>query len=75
MFVCVCHAVSDVLVREAIEAGARTREEVTLACSAGGDCGACHGHIEDMIEEHLESREERDEQLVAVADLARHRAA
>ena len=75
MFVCVCHAVSDVKVREAIEAGARTREDVTFACGAGGDCGACHGHIEDMIEEHLESRPERDEQLVAVADLARHRAA
>ena len=75
MFVCVCHAVADVKVREAIEAGARTREDVTLACGAGGDCGACHGHIEDMIEEHLESRQEREEQLVAVADVVRHRAA
>ncbi|HEY1958683.1 MAG TPA: (2Fe-2S)-binding protein [Polyangiaceae bacterium] len=75
MFVCVCHAVCDSNVRDAIEGGARTRDEVTRVCGAGGDCGACHGHIEDMIEEHLESRPERDEQLIAVAALARTRAA
>lgn len=68
MFVCVCHAVSDVEVRKAIEGGARTREEVTRACGAGGDCGACHGCIEDMIEEH-------QERLVAAAALVRNRAA
>ncbi len=67
MFVCVCHAVTDSKVREAIEGGASTRAEVTRACGAGGDCGACHGHIEDMIEEHQE--------LVAASSLNRHRAA
>ena len=52
MYVCVCHAVSDQKVRAAIEAGATTREAVTHACRAGGDCGACHQTIEDMIEDH-----------------------
>ena len=51
MFVCVCHAVSDKEVRSAIDAGATTREAVTRACRAGGDCGACHQTIEDMIED------------------------
>ena len=68
MFVCVCHAVTDSQVREAIEGGASTREEVTRACGAGGDCGACHGQIEEMIEDHRE-------QLVAASALVRHRAA
>ena len=72
MFVCVCHAVCDAKVREAIEGGARTREEVTRACGAGGDCGACHGHIEDMIEEHVETT---DPGLVPAAALTRTRAA
>lgn len=53
MFVCVCKAVTDVQVTESIEAGAETREAVTRACGAGGDCGACHGMIEDMIEDRL----------------------
>lgn len=52
MYVCVCSAVSETEVQAAIEAGATTREAVTLACKAGGDCGACHGMIRTMIEDH-----------------------
>ena len=69
MFVCCCHAVSDSKVREAIASGAKTREEVTRACGAGGDCGGCHGMIEDMIAEAAEDR------LIAVSALLRTRAA
>jgi bacterioferritin-associated ferredoxin len=50
MFVCVCHAVVQSEVEASIAAGATTREAVTRACRAGGDCGACHGMIEDMLE-------------------------
>ena len=54
MYVCVCLAVSDKQVQAAIESGAITREDVTRACKAGGDCGACHGMIREMIEDHIE---------------------
>jgi bacterioferritin-associated ferredoxin len=54
MYVCVCLAVTDKEVDAAIADGAHTRAAVTGACRAGGDCGACHGMIEAMIEEHLE---------------------
>jgi bacterioferritin-associated ferredoxin len=54
MYVCVCLAVSDKEVQAAIETGATTREAVTRACGAGGDCGACHGMISTMIEDHIE---------------------
>ena len=57
MYVCVCLAVTESEVRAAIEAGATTRELVTRHCRAGGDCGACHGMIENMIEDHLEAAE------------------
>lgn len=50
MFVCLCHAVSDKEVNAAIDAGADTLHAVIQACCAGGDCGGCHGMIEDMIE-------------------------
>lgn len=56
MYVCVCLAVTEAEVRSAIEAGATTREAVTKACRAGGDCGACHGMIESMLEEHHSMR-------------------
>lgn len=54
MYVCVCLAVTEAEVASAIENGARTRAEVTKSCRAGGDCGACHGMIESMLEEHAE---------------------
>jgi len=38
-------------VERAIDEGASTRDAVTRACRAGGDCGACHHTIEEMIEE------------------------
>ncbi len=82
MYVCVCLAVTDREVREAIESGATTRDAVTRACRAGGDCGACHGMIATMIDEHLEEgRPVRccppvsSEQLVPDAALVRTRAA
>jgi bacterioferritin-associated ferredoxin len=50
MYVCICRAVTDDKVNEAIAAGARTVADVTAACCAGDDCGACHEVIEDMIE-------------------------
>ncbi len=65
MWVCVCKAVTDQQVRECIANGAETREAVTKACEAGGDCGACHEKIEEMIDDHL----------IAVGRLGRGRAA
>jgi bacterioferritin-associated ferredoxin len=50
MYVCVCKAVTDTEVDGAIEAGALSVAEVTRACRAGGDCGACHAMIDRMIE-------------------------
>jgi bacterioferritin-associated ferredoxin len=51
MYVCVCRAVTQQQVKAAIEGGARSVDDVTAACCAGDDCGACHGKIEELIEE------------------------
>jgi len=56
MYVCVCMAVTEAEVDATIAGGATTREAVTRACRAGGDCGACHQMIEDKIEDHLEAQ-------------------
>ena len=82
MYVCVCLAVTEAEVRGAIASGATSREVVTRYCRAGGDCGACHGMIDQMIEEHLEDEQgcpaaaDSGERLVATSQLVRaHRAA
>ncbi len=56
MFVCICRAVTEQQVHSAIESGATTVEAVVTLCRAGGDCGACHQTIEDMIDESSERK-------------------
>ncbi len=65
MFVCICKAVTDSQIHESIDGGAQSREEVTRVCGAGGECGACHNMIEDILEERL----------ICPEALVRHRAA
>lgn len=51
MVVCLCQGISDKKVRASIEAGARTRQQVTEACGAGDGCGTCHRTIKSLIVE------------------------
>ena len=51
MIVCLCNGVSESRVQTAIEQGASTRHQVTKSCHAGGDCGACHGSIRELLAE------------------------
>jgi bacterioferritin-associated ferredoxin len=51
MYVCVCLAVTDKEVAEAIDSGADNVDAVTRACGAGGDCGSCHAMIGEMIDQ------------------------
>jgi len=51
MIVCLCNGVSESRVQAAIHEGASTRQQVTKSCHAGGDCGACHGSIRELLAE------------------------
>jgi bacterioferritin-associated ferredoxin len=83
MYLCVCLAVTVSEVENVIEQGADTREAVTRACRAGGDCGACHGSIEAMLEDHLDTTaalacppaQDSSEQLVPEHQLVRRQVA
>jgi bacterioferritin-associated ferredoxin len=81
MYVCCCNAVTDREVAEAIDQGAVTRTEVTRACGAGGDCGACHGAIEEILAAHgcglamSGAKTSPPPELVPAAALVRGRAA
>ena len=52
MIVCICHAVNDRKIQEAVRNGATTVAKVTQRCKAGGDCGACRRDIKQMIDDH-----------------------
>jgi len=49
MYVCICAAVTDTVVRSCIARGARTVDEVGDACEAGTGCGSCHDHIDVFL--------------------------
>lgn len=50
MYICICEAISDTIISDAIEAGARTVDEVGDRCGAGTVCGNCRQMIETLLE-------------------------
>lgn len=51
MYVCVCKAVTDSQVVQAIDKGACTRRELMQCTGAGGVCGKCNQSIKSLLEE------------------------
>lgn len=49
--VCTCLGVTKGAIKEAVEAGSHTLEEVQEATGAGTVCGACLDDIKQLIEE------------------------
>ncbi|HZS20943.1 MAG TPA: (2Fe-2S)-binding protein [Pseudonocardiaceae bacterium] len=45
MYVCICRAVTEAVVRGCIADGARTVKDVVKRCEAGSGCGTCVGKI------------------------------
>lgn len=54
MIICVCKAVSERTLREAIRSGARSVADLAEATSASTDCGTCAEHLLDLLAETLE---------------------
>jgi bacterioferritin-associated ferredoxin len=55
MYVCICHAVTDREVTEALDAGADSLAAVSGATRAGSSCAMCHDTIEELVEERCGS--------------------
>lgn len=52
MIVCHCRRVCDRTIRAAIQAGARTEEQVAEVCGAGSVCGGCGPVVSELIDEY-----------------------
>lgn len=56
MYVCVCKAVTDKQLLQAIDQGACTRRKIMQCTGAGGVCGKCTQSIKALIDEKFDSR-------------------
>lgn len=51
MIVCLCHGVSERVIRQAAQQGAGSVKDVGRACGAGTGCGACVDDVEQVLAE------------------------
>jgi bacterioferritin-associated ferredoxin len=54
MYVCICRAVTDSVVRGCIAEGARTVRDVVIRSEAGSGCGTCVGKIIALLGAHAD---------------------
>ena len=54
--VCTCMNITNGMIKEAVDAGASTLEEVQEATGAGTICGACVEDVEHLIEHFVNER-------------------
>lgn len=54
--VCNCMSVTNGMIKEAVDSGASTLEEVQEATGAGTVCGACLEDVERLVEQFVAER-------------------
>lgn len=52
MYICICKAVTDAQIREAIHQGACTRRQLIECLSVGRACGKCNGDVRALLQTH-----------------------
>lgn len=57
--VCNCLGVTNGMIKEAVDDGASSLEEVQAATNAGTVCGACVEDVEHVIEQFVKERDQK----------------
>ncbi len=57
--VCNCQSVTNGMIKEAVDAGATTLEEVQEATGAGTVCGACIEDVQHLVDQFVQERDNR----------------
>lgn len=52
MYVCVCKAVTDRQIKNAINDGVCTRKQLFQCFGVGGDCGKCSKHVKELLNQN-----------------------
>ena len=55
--VCNCYSVTNGMIKEAVDSGATTLEEVQDATGAGTACGACLDDIQHLVDQFVAERD------------------
>ncbi len=67
MIVCVCHNVSDQAIRRALDAGARSMEDIRHQLNVGSCCGKCIEFAKTLVRAHVEDRQFTEVRRVVAA--------
>ncbi len=54
MIVCICHNVSDKAIRQALEAGAGSMQDIRTQLGVGSCCGKCNAFAKTLVRAHIE---------------------
>lgn len=57
--VCYCMSVTNGMIKDAVDAGASTLEEVQEATGAGTVCGSCLEDIQRLVEQFVSERDQK----------------
>lgn len=57
--VCYCANVTNGMIKEAVESGASTLEEVQAETGAGTVCGVCVENVEHLVEAFVRERDQK----------------
>jgi bacterioferritin-associated ferredoxin len=73
MYICVCNAVTDHAIRDAVAEGARTVEDLTMRTGCAGTCADCRDSAQALLDELLrrKSRTRPDSGTKEAADARR----
>lgn len=55
MYVCICQAVTDAEVRQAIAAGADDVEQLAEQLGVGANCGSCREAAQALVDQHRDA--------------------
>jgi bacterioferritin-associated ferredoxin len=50
MYVCVCKAVTDAQIKQAVDNGVSTRRQLYHCFGVGGDCGKCNKQVKELLD-------------------------
>jgi bacterioferritin-associated ferredoxin len=53
MYICVCHAVTDSAIRQAVNEGANTFRDLSFRTGCGSQCGSCVQIAREVMDEAL----------------------
>ncbi|MFA7097596.1 MAG: (2Fe-2S)-binding protein [Gammaproteobacteria bacterium] len=56
MYVCICNAVTDADIRQAVEDGVQSMADLSRVLGVGSQCGRCRSCAQDCLEELLEEK-------------------